>query len=301
MIYINLGFPKTSSTNIQKNFYPKIKSINYIGRYYHKKNLKIFNQLNDYIEDRKNFSGKSLHNLKHKFKKLMKKNRINLLSNENWIIPYQKNNNTDKIEIVSQFQKLQRLKQFFDDIRIDYKIFVINRNKSILIKSLFATLQERIIKLFGYKNIEFNNFINKFEQKDRDYENIKLFFDIINLNKIEKILQKKIKIFDYDLIKNEPEKFLFQLSSYMKIKIDVSLITNLQTKTRVSKLTNGDYIVKKPNLFFKIVKTITPKTIKKILKKSDFYHKTSNIFNKNLAVSYNDKKLDNFLNKIFKK
>ena len=301
MIYINLGFPKTSSTNVQKNFYPKIKNINYIGRYYHKKNLKIFNQLNDYIENRKYFSRKSLLNLKHEFIKLVKKNRINLLSNENWIIPYQKNNNTGKIEIVSQFKKLQRLKKFFDDIKTDYKIFIIYRNKSTLIKSLFATLQERIIKLFGYKNIEFENFINKFQQKDSDHENIKLFFDIINLNKIEKTLQKKIKIFNYDLIKNDPEKFLFQLSSYMKIKIDVSLIANLQTKTRVSKSKNGDYLVKRPNLFFTLIKTITPKTLKKILKKRNLYHKTSNIFTKNITVSYNDKKLNNFLNKILKK
>ena len=185
MIYINLGFPKTSSTNIQKYLYPKIKEINYIGRYYHKKNSKIFNQLNDYVENRKLFSKNSLSKLKRLFKELVKKNNTILLSNENWVIPYQKNNKTDKIEIVSQFEKLKKLRKFMNDINISYKFFIIDRDKSTLIKSLFATLQERITKLFGYKNLEFKNFIDKFKQEDNDYENIKLFFDIINERRIK--------------------------------------------------------------------------------------------------------------------
>ena len=55
MIYINLGFPKTSSTNLQKNFYPNIQNINYIGRYHHKPNSKIFDELNSYIKKKREF------------------------------------------------------------------------------------------------------------------------------------------------------------------------------------------------------------------------------------------------------
>jgi hypothetical protein len=300
MIYINLGFPKTSSTNIQKNLYPKIKEINYIGRYYHKKNLKIFNQLNDYIENRKLFSKNSLNNLKRLFKELVKKNHTILLSSENWVIPYQKNNKTDKIEIVSQFEKLKRLRKFMNDINISYKIFIIDRDKSTLIKSLFATLQERIAKLFGHKNLEFKNFIDKFNQKDNDYENIKLFFDIINLKKIEKTLQKKIKIFNYNLIKNNPEKFLIHLSTFMNIKIDISLADKLRIKTRVSESKNGNYIVKKPNFLFKLIRLITPKKIKMLLKKYNFYSNASAIMSNDTAVSYDNKNLKSFLEKIHK-
>ena len=32
-IYINLGLPKTSTGNLQKNLYPKLKEFNYIGRF----------------------------------------------------------------------------------------------------------------------------------------------------------------------------------------------------------------------------------------------------------------------------
>ena len=280
--------------------YPKIKEINYIGRYYHKKNSKIFNQLNNYVENRRLFSKNSLSKLKRLFKELVKKNDTILLSNENWVIPYQKNNKTDKIEIISQFEKLKRLRKFMNDINISYKFFIIDRDKSTLIKSLFATLQERITKLFGYKNLEFKNFIYKFKQKDNDYENIKLFFDIINFKKIEKTLQKRIKIFNYNLIKNDPEKFLIHLGTFMNVKIDISLADKLRIKTRVSESKNGNYIVKKPNFLFKLIKLITPKKIKMLLKKYSFYSKALSIMSNDTGVSYNNKKLKNFLEKIHK-
>ena len=31
-LFINFGLPKTSSTNLQANFYPFIKDVNYLGR-----------------------------------------------------------------------------------------------------------------------------------------------------------------------------------------------------------------------------------------------------------------------------
>ena len=69
MIYINLGFPKTSSTNLQKNFYPYIKDINYIGRYIEKPNNEVFAELIKYIGEYEFFDQKRLTNLKKDFKK----------------------------------------------------------------------------------------------------------------------------------------------------------------------------------------------------------------------------------------
>ena len=34
MIYINLGFPKTSTTNLQSNIYPNLNDIKYFGKFY---------------------------------------------------------------------------------------------------------------------------------------------------------------------------------------------------------------------------------------------------------------------------
>ncbi len=300
MIYINLGFPKTSSTNIQKNFYPFINGLNYIGRYYHKPNIDIFNQLNNYIESRENFSKEKLDKLSENFYQIVKKNNVNLLSSENWIIPYQKNNFKNNIEIVSQFEKLKRLKNFMDNTKINYEFFIINRQKDILLKSLFATLEERIIKLFGYSSINFSEFLKKFNKKDDDYENMKLFFDIINLDKIEYILKKKVKIFDYETIKNDPKKFLFQFSEYLELKIDESLHEKLQIKTRVSETKNDKYLVNEPNIIFKFLKKIIPKKIKKLLEKYKLYNKFSVILNKKKIVDGDDD-LKKIINEIYKK
>ena len=160
MIYINLGFPKTSSTNLQKNFYPNIQNINYIGRYYHKPNSKIFDELNSYIEKRENFDQKRLIDLKENFKQICR-NKINIISQENWTVPYEKNNVTKNIEIVSQFEKLDRVNKFFNDLNLDYKYFLIVRDKVVSTKSLFVELNERIDKLFGSECLDFNYFVSK--------------------------------------------------------------------------------------------------------------------------------------------
>ena len=249
MNYLNLGFPKKSSTNIQKNFYPNIKELNYLGRYYHKDNSKFFFDFNDFIEDRRSFSQEDMKKMKKKFIELTS-NKINLLSNENWVIPYQKNNVTNEIEIISQFDKLERLKLFFESLGVEYKVFIINRNNVVLAKSLFATLQERIIKLFGKEILEFDQFIKKFNSHDQDHNKMKLFFNIFNIKKIENSIGKKITIFDYEELKTNPEAFINKLSIYMNVKISHNLIKKLKIKTRVSPIHENKYLIKKPSVLF---------------------------------------------------
>ena len=81
MIYINLGFPKTSSTNLQKNFYPYIKNINYIGRYIEKPDSEVFAELVRYIGKYDNFDQKRISNLKENFKQMCNY-KINMISYE---------------------------------------------------------------------------------------------------------------------------------------------------------------------------------------------------------------------------
>ena len=213
MIYINLGFPKTSSTNLQKNFYPNIQNINYIGRYYHKPNFKIYTELNNYIEKRVNFDQKKLIDLKENFKQICK-NKINIISDERWLFPYRKIdvtkdigiNATKNIGIVSQFEKLDRLNKFFNDLNLDYKYFLIVRDKVASTKSLFATFSPYIGKLFGSECLDFNYFVSKFLNKDSDYEKIKLFFEVYNLKKIKQIISgQDLTLFEYDKIKDNPK------------------------------------------------------------------------------------------------
>ena len=293
MIYINLGFPKTSSTNLQKNFYPNIQNINYIGRYYHKPNSKIFDELNSYIEKRENFDQKRLIDLKENFKQICR-NKINIISQENWIVPYEKNNVTKNIEIVSQFEKLDRVNKFFNDLNLDYKYFLIVRDKVTATKSLFVTESEYIDKLFGSECLDFNYFVSKFLNKDSDYEKMKLFFEVYNLKKIKQIISgRDLTLFEYDKIKNNPKEFIKDFSSYLGIKLDENLAKNISIKYRVTEKEHGSYISHQPKKSFKIIKKLIPDFLKKKIISLKIYKTLRMIFFKKIKVelSGGDEKL----------
>ena len=302
MIYIHLGLPKTSSTNLKINFYPNIQNINYIGRYYHKPNSKIFDELNSYIEKRENFDQKRLIDLKENFKQICR-NKINIISQEGWAIPYQENNVTKNIEIVSQFEKLDRVNKFFNDLNLDYKYFLIVRDKVVSTKSLFVTLHERIEKLFGSECLDFNYFISKFLNKDSDYEKIKLFFEVYNVKKIKQIISgRDLTLFEYDEIKDNPKKFIKDFSSYLGIKINENLAKNLLIKTRITKKEYGSYILHQPKKSFKIIKKMIPDFLKKKIISLKIYKTLKMLFFNKIKVelSGGDEKLRKILYEIEK-
>ena len=72
MIYINLGFQKSSLTNLQTNFYPALKGIHYIGRFYNQDNYKLFSDLNDLVDNRKEFTDNEYISLVNNFKEYQK-------------------------------------------------------------------------------------------------------------------------------------------------------------------------------------------------------------------------------------
>jgi uncharacterized protein YozE (UPF0346 family) len=302
MIYINLGFPKTSSTNLQKNFYPNIQNINYIGRYYHKPNSKIFDELNSYIEKRENFDQKRLIDLKENFKQICR-NKINIISQENWTVPYEKNNVTKNIKIVSQFEKLDRVNKFFNDLNLDYKYFLIVRDKVTATKSLFVTESEYIDKLFGSECLDFNYFVSKFLNKDSDYEKMKLFFEVYNLKKIKQIISgRDLTLFEYDKIKNNPKEFIKDFSSYLGIKLDENLAKNISIKYRVTEKEHGSYISHQPKKSFKIIKKLIPDFLKKKIISLKIYKTLKMLFFNKIKVelSGGDEKLRKILYEIEK-
>ena len=270
-LFINFGLPKTSSTNLQKNFYPFIKKVNYLGRTQEKGlegNSEIFKELNTYIEGSQDikFSKNRLDELKEKFKKNLK-NQINLISMENWAFPYQRNVISNKIEIVSQFKKLERLKKFIEDLEIEFSFFVIHRKPVEGIISLFVTAQNRIEKIFGSDYLKFKKFLIKYESKDNDHESIKLFFDVYNKKKIKEVFNNtSLKIFDYDDIKNNPQKFIDNFYNYLDLEIDYSLLKSIKKKTGASPLKEGSYFVKTPTNFLSLLKKFVPNYLKEKIK-----------------------------------
>ncbi len=266
-LFINFGLPKTSSTNLQSNFYPFIKNINYLGRMQGAgldNNPLLFKELNLFVEGGENnfFSKIRLDELKKNFKKNLT-NEVNLISMENWAFPYQRNLISDKIEIVSQFEKLARLKKFVEDLDVNFNFFVIHRKPVEGIISLFVTAQNRIEKIFGAKYLDFNEFLLKYEKHDKDFNNLKLFLDVYNIKKIREIFQNNnLKIFEYNDIKNSPEKFINDFYNYLGMPVDYSLLKNIKTKTGITPLRKGNYFVKTPNFLFTIIKKLMPKFIK---------------------------------------
>lgn len=266
MLIINLGFPKTSTTNLQKNFYPKLKKINYLGRRYDKES-KLFKDLNAFVEKRKKFSKKEYKNLYKSLNKIIKNKRI-LISNENWITPFQKNYYTNKFEIVSQYEKLKNLNMLLKDAKINYKIFLIKRNKFESFQSIFVTLNKRIGEIFGeeYRSIDY--YLYQLKKKNENYNNLKLIFDIYSISKIKKIFPKnKITIFNYKLITNNPMKFIKELSSYLGIRAQFNLISELKLQVNVTRKHNEKYFTLQKNFFGKFLKFIIPFFI---LKKFNF-------------------------------
>ena len=229
-LYINLGFPKTSTTNLQKNFYPYLVGVNFIGRRsktdksYPKNYDQIFWNLSDFVENRFHYDDRKIEELKNQIRKLSIDKKI-LISQERWLVPFQKNYDTEKFEVISQFKNLERLEGFLKKLKIDYKYFLIKRDTITSIKSMFATLQERIEKIFGPECLDFDEFINKYKRKDNDYESIRLFFDIYNLEKIKKIIpNEKLKVFNFSTIVNNPKIFLKEFSNYIDVEIDEFMI-----------------------------------------------------------------------------
>ena len=110
------------------------------------------------------FDQKRLTNLKKDFRKICT-DKINMISYEGFVIPYKKNNITNNFEIISQFDMLKNLNKFFKDLNLDYKYFIVVRNRIDLTKSLFVTLQERIEKLFGSECLDLQLFRIKIFKK----------------------------------------------------------------------------------------------------------------------------------------
>ncbi|MDA9684033.1 hypothetical protein N9U33_00410 [Candidatus Pelagibacter bacterium] len=264
MIIVNLGFPKTSTTNLQTYLYPNLKNINYLGRNYKKINSNLFNELNDFIENRRHFSNSDLNNLTRNFEHYCKENKKILISQENWVVPYQKNNLTNKMEIVSQKNKLTNLLFILNKINIPYKFFFIQRDLKTSIASLFVTLQERIQILFGKKFSSFDFFLDHIDKKKDGWENLLLLLDTFNLNKIIKIIPKdKIQIFYYKDLLNDNEKFLNNLLNYLGTEKNYDFDNMLSIQTRkTTKNQRGDYEFQVENKILKFLKFLIPKFVR---------------------------------------
>jgi len=171
VIYIHLGFPKTATTNLQTNLFPKLKKISYLGRKYQSNDSKLFQDLCLYVEGRKIFSKEKYQKLSKEFLKFYNMNKKILISNENWLCPYRINNKTKKVEIYPKENQLKNLIYFLKRLGLSYKFFIVTRKKKHLIPSYYITLHHRIISLFGIEFSKYSYFLDYIYKKKKVIKN----------------------------------------------------------------------------------------------------------------------------------
>ena len=162
-----------------------------------------------------------------------------------------------------------------------------------------VSVQERIEKIFGPEYLDFDEFVKKYKRKDSDYESIRLFFDIYNLEKIKKIIpDEKLKIFNFSTIVDNPRMFLKEFSNYIDVEVDEFLVKKLNSKTRVSDKIDGKYAISKPKKFFIFLKKLVPSFIKNIVKSKINLNRDNNLFMKKdkLISIYSDEELRKIIN-----
>jgi hypothetical protein len=301
MIIINLGFPKTSTTNLQTHFYPNLNDINYFGRNYKKENSNLFIELDEFIENRKLFSNSDLNNLIKHIEDYCKNHKKTLISNENWVVPYQVNNLTNQIEIVDKEVKLKNLLFILDKTNIPYKFFFIERDLKTSLNSLFVTLHERIQSLFGEKFLSFDYFLDHIDKKKDSYQDLLLLLNTYNLKEITKIIPKdKIQLFSYDDLLYNKKKFINDFSNYLGIQTNYDLIEKLTIKTRrTSKTKKGDYKFQTKNKLFKFLKFLIPKFLINNLKFLLKFNFIKFFLYKEIKVSKNKDILEKIINEYF--
>ncbi len=303
MIYINLGFPKTATTNLQTNVYPILYGIKYLGKFYINKSerqTELFNNINSYIESRKILSNLEYKNLVDEFKNYCITYKKILISQESWVYSYQKNNFSRKWEIIPQEIKLKNLLSFLNQSGIPYKFFIVQRDLKSSIKSLHVQSREAIRTLFGEKFLNLNYFLNYIYKKEVNHKDLLLNINCFNLKKIKKIIpENKITVFNYDDITNNPKKFLQHLFDYLEIKHDYSLIKRLSYRERVTKRNKNIYQFRSKNFLFKLIKLLIPQFLVKKMKFLSRYRFISFFLFKKTYVNPDENLLDDIIREYY--
>ena len=208
IIYFHIGYPKTATTFLQKNFFRKHPQINYLSRHYGNKdnNLsKILNYIFDLNDDKFDQNKKNLKKIFNKIKFLQHK--INLISEEDVLCHKAiKNNNI--------YKTLKRINFIFNDKKNEVKYFFFIRKQKDIIISYY---RQFYFTYFSKNFPQFNKFINdRNKGKVEDILNSFKYYELyLFLKSITK--KKNIKIFLYEDLKNNIHGCLKSLCKYLHI------------------------------------------------------------------------------------
>ena len=261
-LIISIGYPKTGTTYLQNFFFNKIRNINYIG-IKEKFDPDLFFIRKSVIKNSDNDFKKNLPFLKRIIKKKIKKNSINLYSDEHYLSP----------SIYGYERTIKRLNQILKEFKKSLTIIVFKRKQSDLILSNYKEAKhvKKVLKINS-----FNEFLIKLERKKLN-RNDKFFLEQYNFHKLKKYLyknlSKKIIFYNYEDFAKNNKKFLknflkensFIMNDQIEfIKINQNVIEKdtIKTKHNMKKIVFKNWII----FIKKILINFLPSKIKYFLK-----------------------------------
>lgn len=259
-LYLHLGYPKTATTFLQREYFSKSKNINYLGKPFNKKIINLFKEIT-----KKKMSNNIRFKKKYIINNLSKK-KINLISQESFFsIFFNKKNHIDTT--------IKNLKKTLRTFKLDLKIFILIRNQEDLFLSLFTESFLNIKNKYKVDNLE--QFIENINDKK-----FKTFLDNLNFYKRINTLNKtfgtnNVKVFLYEDLKYNFSFFRKTLIKYLCLdyyeekKYLKNRIVHASTKKNEKYISNETYLIseKLSNLWiYKKLKRILKKNIRVKLK-----------------------------------
>lgn len=225
-IFFHIGYPKTATIFLQKNLFSKHREVNFFCRRYSKNDDQIFSIIDEIIllDDDKFLSRKMI--LQNLFKNInFDKSKINLISDQNILCHKFRENN-------DMYRTLDRINQIFKKDDIELKLFFSVRAQEEAILSIY---RQFYFSYFSKELPSLNGIFNPNTKKEINeiLESLK-YFNTYNFLK-KKFGENNIKIFSYELLKLNRNKFFLEICNYLNINPSIiSVIQNSSYENKFS-------------------------------------------------------------------
>ncbi|MBD1139694.1 hypothetical protein IDH15_00260 [Pelagibacterales bacterium SAG-MED38] len=238
IIYIHIGYPKTGTKFLSRKFFSNHPKIKNFGKEYSILDIKpeLLLSFNKIMHSKKiNLNGKK--NIIKVFKNLkLSNNKVNFISYEGF---------TQLNLYIKQEKIFQRLKYFFQQAKINIKIFVTIRSQVEMIPTHFANAPKLYAQIPLKKFKDYKNQINL--NKRNVNQKVKICFERLKYYKLYNCLVKlfgknNIKIFLIEDLRENQKYFFKELCSFLKLgDHKISKVSNANPEN-VTRRKNNEYL-----------------------------------------------------------